>query len=195
MLCEAVSNGVMRRSVLGTFAPRREWIAVLRPNSQLLPDKHGLRVADYAEALYGRAYSYRGALASRVPIVGSSGDGSVFCSQAIAQAFQDYGMPLVPGKLPAQIYPGLLFDSPELTDVTESCIRELGSIADADVYRQLVETAEHELPGAEMRMNRKVFEAVKKELGPDLPEHVYSLPDVAMWLKHEFVSQAPSGPM
>jgi len=186
MLFEAVPEGVMRCSVLGTFAPRPEWIRVLRPKIPLPPNKDGLRVADYAEALYGRAYSRRGAAASRFPILGTSRDGSVFCSQLIAQAFFDYGAPLVPGKPTAQIYPGLLLESAEVVDVTEDCIRKLGSTSDADLYNEVVATARQELPGAEMLMNRSAFEAVRKKMGQDLPEHIYSLTDLAIWLSQEF---------
>jgi len=190
MLFEAVPDGVMRRSVVGTFAPQREWIAVLRPKRPLPPNGQGLTVAHYAEARYGRAYSYRGALASRLPIVGGAVDGSVFCSQVIAQAFHDYGLDLVPGKLPAQVYPGMLFHSPELTDVTEDCIRKLGSVTDTDAYTQVIGTAAHELPGTEMQMNREVFEALQKELGKDLPARVYSLTDLGAWLAQEYTTEA-----
>jgi hypothetical protein len=186
MLFEAVPDGVMRRSVLGTYAPRPEWLRVLRPKEPLPPNGHGLRVADYAEALYGRAYSVRGAVASRLAIVGGSDDGSVFCSQVIAQAFHDYGRPLLPGKLPAQIYPGLLLDSPELTDVTGNCIRKLGSLTDAELYQEVIDTANHDLPGAEMRMNRRAFGAVQKCFAGDLPANVLSLTDLAIWMSHDF---------
>src|SRR5436190_15309920 len=74
MLFEAVREGVMRRSVLGTLAPCQEWIRVLRPKKALAPNQHGLRVADYAEALYGRAYSRRGATASRFSLLGGAED-------------------------------------------------------------------------------------------------------------------------
>src|ERR1051326_7396160 len=92
MLFEAVREGVMRRSVIGTFAYRPEWIKVLRPRKPLPPNHLGLTVADYAEALYGRGYSRRGAVASRFPVIGAAGDGAIFCSQAIAHAYAEYGV-------------------------------------------------------------------------------------------------------
>jgi len=189
-LFEAVCDGVMRRSVFGTFASRAEWIRVLRPNRPVPPNKYGLRVADYAEALYGRGYSRLGAVASRFPVIRGPEDGSVFCSQVIAHAYLECDVILVPGKDPSQVYPGLLLKSPELMDVTEECVREIGSASDADLYNQVVDAANPELPGVEMRMNRRVFEAVQKELGGDLSAHVHSLTDLWMWLALGFSSEA-----
>ena len=190
MLFEAVHSGVLRRSVIGTFAHRRDWIKVLRPKTTLPKNKDGLLVADYAEALYGRAYSRQGAAASRFSILGGATDGAVFCSEVIAQAYLQYGVCLVPGKKPSQIYPGLLLTSPELIDVTDRCIRKLGSVTNADLYRQVIDTANHEMPGAEMRMNRRVFAAVQKELGDQLPKTVHSLTDLSIWLSQEFTAEA-----
>lgn len=190
MLFEAVRDGVMRRSVIGTFAYRPDWIMVLRPRKSLDPNHLGLTVADYAEALYGRGYSRRGAVASRFPAIGAGEEGSLFCSQVIAHAFSEYGVELVPGMTPAQIYPALLVDSPELEDVTNGCIRQLGSVSDAEQYRLVIDTAGQEAPGAEMRMNRRVFEAVQKELGNLLPERIHSLTELSIWLSQEYKSSA-----
>jgi hypothetical protein len=190
MLFEAVRDGVMRRSVIGTFAYRPDWIMVLRPRKSLAPNHLGLTVADYAEALYGRGYSRRGAVASRFPAIGAGEEGIFFCSQVIAHAFSEYGVELVPGKTPAQIYPALLVDSPELEDVTDKCIRQLGSVSNDDQYRLVIDTAGQEAPGAEMRMNRRVLEAVQKELGNQLPEGIHSLTDLSMWLSREHDTSA-----
>ena len=188
MLFEAVRDGVLRRSVLGTYAPREEWIKVLRPKRALPPNQRGLRVPDYAEALYGRAYSVRNAVASRFSGIGSADDGSAFCSMVIAEAFQSYGISLVPGKAPSQIYPGLLLTSPELMDVTSGCIRKLGSKSDSALYNCVVETAHHELPGAEMQMNRRVFEAAQNRMGKTLDRNIHSLTDLYAWLSLNFTS-------
>jgi hypothetical protein len=190
MLFEAVPDGVMRRGVFGTFAPCAEWIRVLRPNRPVPPNKYGLRVADYAEALYGRGYSRQGAVASRLPVIGGLEDGSVFCSQVIAHAYLECDVILIPGKDPSQVYPGLLLKSPELMDVTEECVREIGSASDTDLYNRVVGAANAELPGAEMRMNRRVIKAIQKELGRDLSAHVHSLTDLWMWLALDFSSEA-----
>lgn len=67
MLLEAVAHGVMRRSVLATYVSRRKWIKVLRPNFSVVDQDTGRSLAHCAEALYGRGYSGRGAVASRFP--------------------------------------------------------------------------------------------------------------------------------
>jgi hypothetical protein len=188
MLFEAVREGVMRRSVIGTFAYRPEWIKVLRPRKPLPPNHLGLTVADYAEALYGRGYSRRGAVASRFPVIGAAGDGAIFCSQAIAHAYAEYGVDLVPGKTPSQIYPALLLTSVELEDVTESCVRELGSVSNEADYQMVIDTASQEAPGAEMKMNRRVFQAVQRDLGSDIPAGIHSLTELSIWLSHNYNS-------
>ncbi len=182
MLFEAVPTGVMRRSVIGTFTTRREWIKVLRPRRALGPNPRGLEVAHYAERMYGRAYSKRRAAVSVVPWVGVADDGSTFCSRVIAEAYQEYGIELIPGRHPSKVYPSMLLNSPVLQDVTDQSIRTLGSNADRHVFDEVVSTAAQELPGHEMQMNRQVFEAVRTALGDRLPGEVVSLPDVWQWL-------------
>jgi len=113
----------------------------------------------------------------------------MFCSQVVAEAYLLYGMRLLPGKVPSQIYPGLLLESRELSDVTDKCIRRLGSVSSADTYNLVVETASQELPGNEMRMNRRVFDAIRKELGDSIPERIHSLPDLTSWLAVDFRSE------
>jgi hypothetical protein len=97
-------------------------------------------------------------------------------------------MPLLRDKTPAQIYPGLLLKSPELSDVTEKCVRKLNSLSNSDVFKLVVETGNQESLSDEMGMNRQVFEAIRKELRDYLPERVYSLPDLISWLSMEFRS-------
>jgi len=193
MLLEAVTVGVMRRSVIATYASQPEWIKVLRPKMALPLDSHGLGVADYAEALYGRGYSLRGAAASKYSIIGPAAAGPVFCSQVIAQAFADYGINLIPGKRPCDIYPGLLLKSPELLDVTTSCIRKVGARSSPEQHDQIVAAAEQELPGSEMSMNRRAFKAIRKELGAALPDSIHSLTDVSIWLSIEQNSDVVNG--
>ncbi|MGH6877242.1 MAG: hypothetical protein ACREHV_07660, partial [Rhizomicrobium sp.] len=189
MLLEALDTGVQRRSTIGTYVTQREWIRVLRPKNSLTPNSRGLGIADCADSIYGRAYSVRGAVASRFPLLGATAAGGMFCSQVVAEAYRLYGMPLLPGKLPSQIYPGLLLASPELSDVTDKCIRKLGSASNADTYELVVQTANQELPSDEMRLNRRAFDAIRKELGK-LPGRIYSLPDLVSWLSTEFDSDA-----
>lgn len=182
MLLEATGTGVLRRSAIGTYATRIDWIRVLRPKKPLAPNVHGLGIAECAESIYGHEYSVRGALACHFPVFGGSEDGGVFCSQLVAQAYLLYGLPLLLGKSPSQINPGMLLKSSELSDVTNSCIRRLGSVSDADVYKLVVETATQELPIVEMRMNRRAFDAIQERLGGRLPEQVQSLPELIIWL-------------
>lgn len=182
MLLEAVTTGVMRSSAIATHAPKQEWIKVLRPALPLPSNSQGKRVADYAEAIYGRGYSYRGAFASRFPVIGAAEPGRVFCSQVVAQAFADYGAPLFPDKKPCEIFPGLLAVSPNLVDVTFDCVRAVNSETDAELYQQIRATAEQSSPSEEMLMNRRAFDAIKSELGQTLPRDVHSLPDLFTWL-------------
>src|SRR5882724_7499086 len=77
MLFEAVPTGVMRRSVIGTFTTRREWIKVLRPRTPLGANAQGLQVAHYAERMYGRSYSRKRAALSVTECINISDNGSV----------------------------------------------------------------------------------------------------------------------
>jgi hypothetical protein len=182
MLFEAVSTGVMRRSVIGTFTTRREWIKVLRPAVPLGVNVHGREVAHYAERMYGRAYSIRRAASSVFGWIDIADDGSTFCSRVIAEAYRDYGIELIPDKHPSKVYPALLLKSPALVDATEQSIRKLGSKSDRHLFQEVVATAEQELPGNEMQLNRDVFEAIRVALGDRLPKEAVSLPDVWQWL-------------
>lgn len=188
MLLEAVGTGVLRRSTIGTYAQRLEWIRVLRPKRPLTPNSQGLEIRDCAETSYGRAYGYRGALASRFPVFSAASEDGVFCSQVVAQAYLLYGVCLLPGRRPSEIFPGMLLDSPELSDVTDSCIRNLGSVSDVEAYNLVVKTASQKLPIDEMRMNRRTFDAIRKELGGALPESIRSLTELTIWLSAEFHS-------
>lgn len=67
--------------------------------------QYGLRVADYAESLYGRRYSRQGAVASHFSVIGGPEDGSVFCSQVIVYAYLECDVVLIPGKDPAPYCP------------------------------------------------------------------------------------------
>ena len=182
MLFEAVTTGVMRRSVIGTYSTRQEWIRVLRTRGPLGPNAQGLQVADYAERMYGRAYSIPRAAASVFPWIDVADDGSTFCSRVIAEAFHEYGVDLLPWRHHSKIYPNRLLESPHLLDVTDTAIRVLGSRSDANLFEEVVATANQEYPGAEMQMNRRVFEAIRRVLGDGLPDAVISLPDVCEWL-------------
>ena len=182
MLFEAVMGGVLRRSIIGTFAVRAEWIKVLRPKTPLPPNSSGLRVANYAECMYGRAYSVFGAIASRFGTFSAADNGSVFCSHVVAQAFAEYGVDLLPGKQPSKIFPSMFLESSMLTDVSDICIRRLGSISNADLYKEVIATAEIDLPGDEMQMNRRVFDVIKSMLGQKLPQNIFSLSDLWDWL-------------
>jgi len=188
MLLEALYTGVQRRSTIGTYATQREWIAVLRPKKALTPDAP--ERLHNAELAYGHAYSVRGAIASRFSRFGATPDRGVFCSQVVADAYLRYGVSLIPGKSPAEIYPGMLLDSPELSDVTDKCVRKLGSESDTDLYKLVVATGGQALPEEEMRMNRRAFEAIRRTLGRKLPERIRSLPELATWLSTEFRSEA-----
>lgn len=181
MLFEAVPAGVMRRSVIGTFATRIEWIKVLRPRRPLGANAQGLQVAGYAERMYGRSYSLRGAALS-VTGINISDNGSVFCSRVIAEAYHDYGIDLIPGKYPAKVYPSMLLQSPALIDVTDQSIRKLGSETHRHLFEETISVADQDLPGDEMQMNRRVFKEIRRKLGGALPHVALTLPDLWKWL-------------
>ncbi len=182
MLFEAVPTGVMRRSVIGTFTTRREWIKVLRPRQNLGPNSHGLQIAHYAERMYGRAYSKSRAAVSVVPWLAIADDGSTFCSRVIAEAYREYGIELIPGRHPSKVYPSMLLKSRVLEDVTDQSIRTLGSNSDRHIFEEVVATAAQELPGEEMQMNRQVFAAIHTALEERFPVEVVSLPGIWQWL-------------
>jgi hypothetical protein len=182
MLFEAVPGGVMRRSVIGTYVTHPEWVKVLRPRHALGVNSHGLQVAQYAERMYGRAYSIVRAVASVVDWIDIADDGSVFCSRVIAEAFRDYGVDLLPGTHPSKVYPSMLVDSMLLVDVSDTSVRTLGSKSQSHLFEEVVATAAEELPGDEMQMNRQVFTAIRRSLGNRFPSVVVSLPELWDWL-------------
>jgi hypothetical protein len=182
MLFEAVLTGVMRRSVIGTFATRSDWIRVLRPRETLGANAQGLEVAYYAERMYGRPYSLIRAGFSVIDRINISDNGSTFCSRVVAEAYHDYGIDLVPGKLPSKVHPSMLLKSPALCDVTEQSIRKLGSVSHRHLFEEIVSIADQESPGDEMQMNRRVFKAIRRKLGAALPRPVLTLPDLWKWL-------------
>jgi hypothetical protein len=182
LLLEAVRAGVMRRAVLATYASRPEWIKVLRTMSPLGDNADGLCVAELAEAMYGRRYSIKGAIASVSSRFNPKEDGSVFCSRLVAQAFSQYGLDLVPGTPPAKIFPERLLGSTQLCDVTSCCVRRLGSHTDAAEYSLVKSVAAAKSAADEMKMNREVFDAIRARAGDQFPASVYSLPDLCFWL-------------
>jgi hypothetical protein len=182
MLIEAVPQGVMRRSVIGTFATRPEWLKVLRSRRPLGPNAQGLHLAHYAVRLYGRGYSMLGAITSVIEWIHLSEDGSTFCSRVIAEAFHDYGIDLLPGRPPAKVYPAMLLKSEHLIDVTSQSVRSLHAKTDRHLFEQVITTAEQELPGHDMQMNRRVFRAIRQALGKELSSDVASLADLWAWL-------------
>jgi hypothetical protein len=181
-LLEAVPHGVLRGSVIGTFATRREWIAVRRPKKPLLANARGLTIAHCAEALYGRPYSVINAITSAVPWLNIGDEGAVFCSRMVAQAYCDYGLDLFDGTDPSKVRPWMFLKSPELEDVTERCLRILRSRADHEVFKSTVAVSQVGLSSVEMEMNLRVFEAIKGELGSRVPSDVYSLAELFNWL-------------
>jgi hypothetical protein len=82
----------------------------------------------------------------------------------------------------------MLLGSPELKDVTDGCIRTVSPVSDADLYDAIIRTTDQELPIDEMRMNRRVFDAIRRRLRDTIPEEVYSLPDLMIWLSSHFSS-------
>jgi hypothetical protein len=183
MLLEATRKaGVKRSSVLGTYATKAKWIKVLRPNNPLPPNECGYGVSDYAERLYGRQYSVFGAIASRFAPLRSPDDGREFCSRVIAQAYSDYGINLVPGVAPAKIFPAMLEHSPELHDVTTTCVQELDSIKDSALYDQCISISATILVDSDMQMNNRVFKSIRTRLGGDIPKNIHSLTDLWKWL-------------
>lgn len=160
MLIEAMPQGVMHRSVIGTYATRPEWIKVLRTKIPLGLSAEAQPLTFYAERLYGRAYSKIRAGTSIIGWIDIPDDGSTFCSRVIAEAFCDFGMDILPGTKLSKITPAMLLKSRELKDVTRQCIRKLGSETDRHLFDEVVETASQQSPGDEMEMNRRVFDSI-----------------------------------
>jgi len=158
--------------------------AVLRPKPALGPNPRGLCVADYAESLYGRAYSVPRAVMAPLESIDLPDTGAVFCSQVIAQAFKEYGLDLFPGTSPSKVRPWMLLECKQFENVTLRSVRVLGSISNRPLFEQVVATSDQELPGNEMKRNRKALNAIRKALGKKFPKQVSSLPEFWHWLAH-----------
>ncbi|HZZ93014.1 MAG TPA: hypothetical protein VFE23_10650 [Usitatibacter sp.] len=180
MLLEAVPDGISRISPIGVCAPKIEWICVLRPRNEAIIKQTALTIAEAAESLYGRRYSVIGAIGTVIPFLPRDDEGH-FCSQLVALAFEKCGICLVPGKTAYEVTPGLLLTSPELSNVTQQCVRELDACDDAESYEHIREIGANESVHREMGMNRRVLRALQKELRGEIPE-VNSLHEFWNWL-------------
>lgn len=182
ILLEAQPEGVRRRSTLGTFATKREWIAVLRPTFQLEWNAQGVSLANCAETRYGWAYSKIRAIGSPLPDLSELAgwlDGT-FCSELVALAYADYGVDLLPGVKRSAITPGKLKKSKLLSDVTASCICVLHPVRDANAYNLARRLHAREEPKQDMELERHCFEQIRASQ-PTAPV-VRSLHEAFEWL-------------
>jgi len=191
MLVEAQPTGVTRALVSTTCSPTTENLAVLRLRPGLSPvDKFGLRVADYAESFYGRAYSLKGVLASPFPGEGPAG-AALFCSKLVAEAYRSVGVDLLPVLEPNKVVPGALVGSEALVNVTESAVRVVGGADSRLEYLTLLDGPAMGIPHQEMDMNRRVVERVGREMkrlglpGPDSLFH-------ALWMLEDVLRSGDS---
>jgi len=182
MLIEAVQVGVLRSSVIETFAERKEWIKVLRPKTVLKENKDGYTVSYYAEKNYGHSYALKGAIGSRFDKIHLNSEKGIFCSQLIAKAYKEYGLDLLPSTPHAKVYPALLLKSEELIDVSEVCIRKIDLNSSPMVHHIATASSEIVFNEVEIKMNRRILKDIKRRLNRKIPANINSLSEVFMWL-------------
>jgi hypothetical protein len=79
--------------------------------------------ADRGHQYFSRGYSLSGAVGARIAAFRKKGRGDLFCSELVAQAYEEAKCPLLPGKSPGEIAPGDLLKSDILRDVTDLALR------------------------------------------------------------------------
>lgn len=132
---EAIGWGVCRLAFMQTGAREKENIQLLRLKSEV---PNAQRIAQLA-AKFGheyltRGYSVRGALGVKIRPLRDATRDEMFCSQLVARAYHQAGLPLVPAKSPERTAPGHLVKSPYLRDVTSLAVIAIHTDIPPDFY-------------------------------------------------------------
>lgn len=125
LFIEAVGPGVTHFAIQKFAARRRENVRVLRLHDTVddraqIADKAGRR----ADAYLALRYWPRGALLSILKTPSTEHTSSFFCSHLVAQAYREANCDLQADRNPDKVYPGAIFESELLADVTDTVLQE-----------------------------------------------------------------------
>jgi len=180
-LIEAVMRGVVRRSLVGVWTSRREWICVLRPPSGIKLYSAAYRpMSSVVEDGFANPYSLLGAAGIKFTWLKALRGQGYFCSELVAAAFAECGYP-VALTAPHTVSPELLRSTGRLNDVTASCVRILKrSQFEWDLVLDVSKT-DHS--AGEARVLRLTFRELKAKLSLRLlPAELQSTPAIIGWL-------------
>lgn len=187
-LIEAVMRGVVRRSLVGVWTSRREWICVFRPPSGVAlvsPDRQSMSTV--AEEGFANPYSLLGAAGTKLTWLKALRGQGYFCSELVAVAFAKCGYP-VAREAPHAVNPELLRSAGYLDDVTASCVRILER--PQEDWRLVLDVSKVDHPAGEARMLRRTFRALKAGLSLRLlPKELQSTPAIIGWLMCQDTTQ------
>lgn len=123
-MIEAVGAGVCRFALAPTGVRSRSNVRLLRLNLDVVDGPwRAQSAADRGHQYLSRGYSLSGAIGARIAAFRKKGRGDLFCSELVAQAYEEAKCPLLPGKTPGEIAPGDLLKSDILRDVTDLALR------------------------------------------------------------------------
>lgn len=124
LMIEAVGTGVCRFALAPTGVRSRSNVKLLRLNLDVVDGPwRAQSAADRGHQYLSRGYSLSGAIGARIAAFRKKGRGDLFCSELVAQAYEEARCPLLPGKTPGEIAPGDLLKSDILRDVTDLVLR------------------------------------------------------------------------
>lgn len=124
LMIEAVGTGVCRLALGPTGVRSRSNVKLLRLNLDVLDGPwRAQSAANRGHQYFSRDYSLSGAIGARIAAFRKKGRGDLFCSELVAQAYEEARCPLLPGKTPGEIAPGDLLKSDILRDVTDLALR------------------------------------------------------------------------
>ena len=127
LYAEAVDLGVRGRSVTTIV---KEHLKVIRLKGGPEAEDAARRAAGRIDHYYHLPYALGSALMALFGRVPSADERALFCSQLVAQAYQDVGVAVVPGQLPVKISPQMLATSPLFEDVTASTAFRTRAVAE-----------------------------------------------------------------
>lgn len=174
-------RGVVRRSLVGVWASRHEWICVLRPPSGVKLFSAGHQpISSVVEGGFANPYSLLGAAGTKLTWLKALRGQGYFCSELVAAAFAECGY-LVALGAPHTVSPELLRSAGRLNDVTASCVRILKR--PQDDWRLVLDVSKADHPAGEASVLRRTFRALKAGLSLRLlPEELQSTPAIIGWL-------------
>ncbi|MDP4573353.1 YiiX/YebB-like N1pC/P60 family cysteine hydrolase [Pseudomonas sp. LPH60] len=181
VLIEAIKTGVKLSSMLGRAALTRASIKVLRLKEQIILDK--ARLASVAKSHVHKRYSLKGALLTQIATARAptADEDRLFCSQLIASAFAQCGVPLS-GQPAHLMTPGDLERSDLLVDVTDSVIIH-SQVADLLSVSFIEQHQEQDLSDFFHQLNMNIATLTQQACPFIKPLKLRSLTDICVALK------------